>query len=271
MHKTTALRRLSLACAGILAGCAAIAAAGLQAPAHPHAITWPGQRAAVEAWLRDAPILRFEAVPIGVTRPQRAFFEAGGLVRSAAWKPLRPGFYKGYWESYKSEIAAYELDKLLELDMVPPTVERSVGGLRGALVMWVDGVKGWNEPIPVVPVDGVAWSRQIVRMKMFDELIANIDRNQGNLLYDSDFHVVLIDHSRAFTAIPDIRKMSAPTRFDARLWERMGALTSAQLQSTLGPWLGKPEIAAILKRRERMRVQLAEIIRTHGEELAFIR
>ena len=30
-----------------------------------------------------------------------------------AWKTIRPGFHSGYWESYKSEIAAYELDKLL--------------------------------------------------------------------------------------------------------------------------------------------------------------
>ena len=36
----------------------------------------------------------------------------------------------GYWESYKSEIAAYELDKLLGLDMIPPTVERRVQGER---------------------------------------------------------------------------------------------------------------------------------------------
>ena len=39
-----------------------------------------------------------------------------------------PGPPNGYWESYKSEIAAYELDKLLGMDMVPPSVEKRVEG-----------------------------------------------------------------------------------------------------------------------------------------------
>jgi hypothetical protein len=42
-------------------------------------------------------------------------------------KAIRPGRQTGYWESYKSEMAAYELDKLLDLQMIPPTVDASPG------------------------------------------------------------------------------------------------------------------------------------------------
>jgi hypothetical protein len=66
-----------------------------------------------EAYIRDTPIDHIEEVPIGVTHPKRAYFKSGGLVESVAWKILPPGRPAGYWESYKSEIAAYELDKLL--------------------------------------------------------------------------------------------------------------------------------------------------------------
>ena len=45
-------------------------------------------------------------------------------------------------------------------------------------------------------------------MKMLDLLIANVDRNQGNLLYDPDWHLLLIDHSRAFTEKKDLRGAS---------------------------------------------------------------
>ena len=45
-----------------------------------------------------------------------------------AWKPLRPGYSKGFMESYKAEIAAYKLDRMLDMHMVPPIVERKHRG-----------------------------------------------------------------------------------------------------------------------------------------------
>ena len=49
--------------------------------------------------------------------------------------------------------------------------------------------------------DPVDWNRQVRRWRMFDVLIAEIDRNAGNLLVlrDPKWHLVLIDHSRAFS------------------------------------------------------------------------
>jgi hypothetical protein len=139
-----------------------------QAPVH--SITWADRQEAVEQWLREAPVERTEQIPIGVTKPSRIFFGGDGPARSAAWKPLMPGIYKGFWESYKSEIAAYELDKMLGLDMVPPSVERTIRGSRGAVVMWVEGVKAWDTKKPGRRPDPVAWTREVVRMKMFDQL-----------------------------------------------------------------------------------------------------
>ena len=44
----------------------------------------------------------------------------------------------------KSEIAAHELDKLLGLNMVPPTVERRYKGDMGAAVMWCSPTKSFG-------------------------------------------------------------------------------------------------------------------------------
>ena len=41
---------------------------------------------------------------------------------------------------YKSNVAAYELDKLLQLNLVSPSVERTVNGRPAALTWWVDDV-----------------------------------------------------------------------------------------------------------------------------------
>ena len=84
-----------------------------------------------------------EDVPIGVTKPQRATLEPGRSA-SFAWKPLRPGYSKGFMESYKAEIAAYKLDRMLDLHMVPPIVERKIDGRTGAAVMWIENANGWS-------------------------------------------------------------------------------------------------------------------------------
>jgi hypothetical protein len=232
------------------------------------AVTWVDNRDAVEACLRTSRVERMEDVPVGVTKPKRVFFGADAAVRSAAWKPLLPGRHQGFWESYKSEIAAYELDKLLGMNMVPPAVERTVKGDRGAAVMWVENAKGWDPKATATPPDARAWMRRISRMKMFDQLIANIDRNKGNLLYDADYNLILIDHSRAFTTTTDLKKMAPLTFVDAELWERMKGLTLEQLQTSVGDWIyGKGELQAILKRRDAMQRHIDEMVKVRGESV----
>ena len=50
------------------------------------------------------------------------------------------GINRGFWESYKADIAAYEIDKLLKMDMVPPSVERQIQGITGAAQLWVENI-----------------------------------------------------------------------------------------------------------------------------------
>ena len=95
-----------------------------QAPEQPAgAKTWIGHAKEIEDYLKTAEVLDIANTSVGVTHPGHAKLAPGGPVESIAWKNLKPGRYEGYYESYKSEIAAYELDKLLSLQMVPPTVE----------------------------------------------------------------------------------------------------------------------------------------------------
>jgi hypothetical protein len=229
---------------------------------------WVGHEASAEAFLKSAEIAKIDDVPIGVTRPKRAFFIDTTPVRSAAWKPLPPGTRRGYYESYKSEVAAYELDKLLDMHMVPPVVERTYKGEMGAAIWWIEPVKGWKADSPPKGPEP-SWSKQISRMKLFDQLIANIDRNQGNLLYDNDWHLMLIDHSRAFNTRRSLDGTAAPTMVDRELWQRIDALTAEDLQRALGAWVGARELAAMLARRDKMRSDIARMVRSKGEASVF--
>jgi hypothetical protein len=237
------------------------------ATAPASAKTWIGHNAEIEDFLRAAPFKRLEDLSVGVTRPRRGYFDPGGVAASAAWKLLPPGRPNGYWESYKSEIAAYELDKLLGLNMVPPAVEKRWQGERGAAILWLNGVRTWkvaeNEPKPA------KWNLEAVRMKMFDNLIANIDRNAGNLLIDNDWNLCLIDHSRAF--ILDTKLRNPITRVDRALWDRMLALDEPTLAAALGDWLDRGAIRAILKRRDEMKKSIDLLVKKSSEAAVFIK
>ena len=231
-------------------------------------LNWIGHEAEIEKFLAEAKILKMDSVPIGVTKPQRATLEPGGPVGRFAWKALRPGYSKGFMESYKSEIAAYKIDRMLELNMVPPIVERKIDGQNGAAVMWIENTKPWSvEKPPQGPEP--KWSIQLTRMKMLDLLIANIDRNQGNLIYDNDWHLFLIDHSRAFISKKDLKGIAPLGRVDRALWNKMEALTLESLEAGLGEWVSTNDKKAILLRRDKMALEIKELIDKRGEKSVF--
>ena len=234
--------------------------------AAPSAKVWEGRHAEYEAFLRTAPFERLEEVPIGVTKPRRGFFAAGGLAASAAWKVLPPGRPQGYWENYKSEIAAYELDKVLGLGMVPPAVEKRYKGMLGAAVLWLTDVRGWKdvERLPRPP----NWDLQVARMKMFDNLIGNADRNAGNLLVDQQWNLYLIDHSRAF--IGDLKLPAEHQRIDGVLWEKFLALDEPSL-APVQAWVGRGAVRAMLKRRDRMKLVIDDLVKKRTEASVFIK
>ena len=252
-------------------GGAGLADAGRQsaaiAPAERRsARIWDGRNTEFEQFIREAPIDRFEIVPIGVTHPKRAYFKAGGLVESVAWKVLPPGRPNGYWESYKSEIAAYELDKLLGMGMVPVAVEKTWKVDKAAAILWLSPVHSWKEmqdkPKPA------KWVAQVARMKMFDDLICNRDRNAGNLLVDDDWNLFLIDHSRAF--IDDKGLAVALEHVDRTLWTKMVALDEPSLTGALGSWIDRGSIRAILARRDRMKTAIDALVKAKGEAAVFL-
>ncbi|MGH9313408.1 MAG: hypothetical protein ACRD1S_09435 [Vicinamibacterales bacterium] len=236
--------------------------------ATPSLRTWLGREPEIERYMREAEIARIEAVPIGASRPMRAYFTAGGPVESAAWKTQPPGTHRGHPDNYKAEIAAYELDKLLNLRMVPPSVETRVKGELGALILWLSPTRMWKDVEKEPNPNTEAWNDQVIRMKMFDNLICNRDRNMGNLLVDASWNLYLIDHNRAFITSKDLPvRMSRVCR---ELWDRIAGLDEPTLKEALGPYLTPKEIRAILQRRDRMARKIDEMKAAHGEQAVIV-
>jgi hypothetical protein len=229
---------------------------------------WVGHEAEFERALAENRVTRLEEIPIGVTNPERGSLDPPTPVARFTWKPLTPGYRRGYQESYKAEIAAYKLDQLLGLGMVPPVVEREIDGKTGAAVYWIENMKPWetlNGPAGPQP----EWSHQLSRMRLFDLLVANTDRNKGNLGYDADWHLFLIDHSRAFTDKKDLKGLAQPAYVDRALWQRMSALTLDSLKVALDGLLSDDDVKAMLARRDKMAAAIADMVKKRGQSVFF--
>ena len=83
-------------------------------------------------------------------------------------------------------------------------------------------------------------------MRVFDELIANTDRNQGNMLIDRDWKLWLIDHSRAFRLNETLHAPMHVRRCDRALLTQMKALTRKAVDEELGDYLTSSEREALL-------------------------
>jgi hypothetical protein len=218
---------------------------------------------ALERWLAEAEVVDVEDLDTGITNPRRVTLRKDGVELRAVLKQLsttsggqnQSQAIEGS-DRFEYELAAYKLDRLLGLDMVPVTVERTVKGRRGVVQFWIDDSisvrkvleqkqepSGWCDVGP-----------QYNLMNIFDALIHNSDRNQGNALFTSDWTLVLIDHTRAFRL-----GLNNPTllyrgeiRMPPALAARLSTLTRERLLESLGPYLRARQVDALLKRRDKL-------------------
>lgn len=219
-------------------------------------------RAEMEAFLRQARIVRTRPVSKGITRTERATLTDGVLTHDASIQTIDEsrrefqtsrGVELNVRDTWRFNVAAYLLDALLGLGMIPATVERSYRGLDASFTWWVDDVlmdEGERLRRRVRPPDLWSWNDQMWIVRVFDQLIDNTDRNVGNLLIDRAWRLWMIDHTRAFRWRRTIRSPENLVRCDRELLERLRALDEATLEREQGRDIGLREIEGILARRD---------------------
>jgi len=201
---------------------------------------WIDFRTELEDLLRSAQPVSSQALTPGSAN-RRVRLVRGEIALDAMWRPAQ----QGDGASHRKDLAAYELDRLLGLDMVPPTVARTIDGRPGALTVWVYGCRSFNEVnAPQTP----ALVERLARMRTFDYLIGNVDRNFGNILVDPGWDLVLLDHTRSFPA-DGAGAGSLPAQLDDRLVRRLRDLDEATLTGRLRDLLDGRQIETLLQRR----------------------
>jgi hypothetical protein len=215
----------------------------------------------------------------GVTKPRRVLVENGGVRARAVFRSFHREEENAHWESgwfteylrdsYKTEIAAYELSLLLGMHNIPPTVPWRLKRQEGALQLWMEKSKtGWDVRADeeVDAPDRERWQRQVETMHLFDALVRNADRHPGNMLVDGEWKLWLIDHSRTFGREKNLEHSEPVVRCGRRLYDALRKLDRAKVTERLSPYIGPLEIEALFVRRDLIIDLLDARIQELGEE-----
>ena len=233
--------------------------------------------AQMEVFLLEAKVIATQGTAKGVTKTIQATLSDGTLTHDAQIQSVddaRAIFEAGkssevgFRDTYKFNIAGYRLARILGLQNVPMSVERRIDGRTTAITWWIDDVR--MDDADRVKRRPEGWSsehvsKQMHVMRVWDALIKNRDRNQGNMLWAGNWTLWMIDHTRAFRTGDDLLKGNELTRCDRGLLERLRQLSAADLEQVArGGMLTKGEADAVLQRRDRLVKLFDGLIATRG-------
>lgn len=224
----------------------------------------------VEAFLRDAKIASVEKnVMTG---------------RGAAWRVTlrdatgsRRGFFKYINArrpqiapmSFKYEIAAYALSKLVGTPIIPPVIERDVEGKKGSLQIFLEGcVTDIERRRTGKPVAGEPQSLADAfdELTLFESLTACERDPNDILIHPETGRVCRVDFAEAFDpALPLSPAAAAAGRCSRRLYAGLRDLDPAAAEAALAPYLNAAEIKGLLTRRSLILEKVKALIEAKGE------
>ncbi len=146
---------------------------------------------------------------------------------------------------------------------------RDIGRRSGTLQLWIEDAMTEEErrragARPPVSID---WVRQQQTLRLFDGLIYNFDRNQGNMLVDGDWKLWFIDHTRSFHKADRVEDLERITWVERGLWQRLRALDRSRLEERLGGLIEGERIDYVLRRRDVLVRYLEKRIAELGEDV----
>ncbi len=229
-------------------------------------------------FLLTAEVVKSKTASKGITLTQRLTLSDGKITHDASFQSINDAATKkefpdghtevNFRDSYKYNIAAVELAKLVGLgDMMPVTVERRWQGKTGSLSWWLpvqmDEATRFRSKIK--PPDSDAWNKQMYKMRVFSQLVYDTDRNLQNVLISADWHLWMIDFSRAFRWYTDLENPKNLVKCSRQLLEKLRKLDAGELKARTQKWLTDPEIKGVMARRGKIVALFESLIAKKGE------
>jgi hypothetical protein len=236
----------------------------------------------MRAFLKNAKVIRTRNTDKGVTAPKRLTLSDGNITHDAVFQAIddhqnvmqlggggrQSTTEINFVDSYKYNIAAYELAGLLGLDhMMPVYVERKWNGTNGSISWFVPSLMDESERLKrkVEPPNPTDWNQQMYRMRVFSSLVRDTDRNLTNVLITHQWKVIMIDFSRGFRLQPELLHQKDLGKIDRQLLEKLEALTKEDVTRATKDYLLRREVDAMMVRRDMLVAHFKKLIAEQGE------
>jgi len=215
----------------------------------------------------------------GITHTWRLTLSDGTVTHDASFQPIdehktEMKFSSGrselmFVDSYKYNIAAYELAELLGLDdILPVYVERKWNGNAGSLSWWLPVQMDEEDRLKrkIQAPDQDAWNNQMYKIRVFDELVYDTDPNLTNVQIGNDWKIYRVDFSRAFRQNQNLQNPKNLVRCDRQLFEKLKTLEGNELAEKTKHYLNREEVKAVMARRDKILAQFQKLISEKGEK-----
>lgn len=229
----------------------------------------------IENYLKTAQVgpEKWQEVP-GRTESWIIYLDDGEIKRRGFFKLTDRPHTHLLPDSYKNEIAAYELSKLLDLHFVPPIVEREINDKRGSLSLFLEGFlrEDQRRRRNIEPIDPESFKGTLEELRVFENLTYSRGLCQQRALEDifimqeENWKVWRVDFSEAFNPTLELITDCEITCCSRRLFQNLQKLDSDVVKDKLSPYLGDQEIDALLKRKELIVEKIRKLIEEKGED-----
>ena len=239
--------------------------------------------AQIKDFLKNAKVIRSKQTSKGVTAPKRVTLSDGTLTHDAVFQAIddhqmvmklggggrQETTELNFVDSYKYNIAAYEIATLLGIDhMMPVYVERRWNGQTGSISWFVPTLMDESERLKkkVEPPSATMWNQQMYRMRAFSSLVRDTDRNLTNVLVTPEWKVMMIDFTRAFRLQPELQHLKDLQKIDRDLLAKLTTLDRAEVRKATGDYLTGKELDAMMQRRDMLVAHFKKLIADLGED-----
>ena len=232
----------------------------------------------IEQFLLTAKVVKSGPAHRGITNSYRLTLTDGTITHDAHFQPIDEHAAMkemasgrremNFVDSYKYNIAAYQLAEMLGLDdMVPVYVQRKWEGKTGSFSWWLpvkmDEAERIKQKVPIPDADN--WNKQMYKIRVLDQLVYDTDPNLTNVLIGEDWKIYRIDFSRAFRLYKDLQSTKDLVQCDRQLLAKLKALDGNELATRTKGFLNKQEVQAVMARREKIVNHFQKLIGEKGE------
>jgi hypothetical protein len=225
--------------------------------------------ASLEKALRECRVVSIKKDEPGRTSPWSITFAEGCAVKRALFRYVDRPRPQPMADSYKYDIAAYELTKLLGVGMIPPVVEREIEGRKGTVQVFLENCirEKDRRRKKLEPPNPKTFSSSLEEVKVLENLTYDECQDADDLyVHRDDWRVCRVDFSEAFAPTPELLPGCEITACSRKLYEGLLKLDEETVESALSRYLSVEEIGALLTRKDLIIARIKALIGEKGED-----